>query len=51
MSSPLTDIKTPNDVAIYWRRFIGVETIPAISKEKRPDGSYENIVNRNTFTY
>lgn len=37
MSAPPTDIKTPNEGAIYQRRFIGVETLPAISKEKKPD--------------
>src|SRR5215207_4176134 len=34
---PPTKIKTLNDGARYWREFIGVETLPAVSKEKRPD--------------
>src|SRR5687767_10842655 len=35
MSAP-SEIKTSNDGARYWRKFIGVETLPAISKEKKP---------------
>ena len=29
-------IKTPNEGARYWREFIGVETLPADSKFKKP---------------
>ena len=35
--SASSDIKTPNKGAKYWRYTIGVETLPALSKEKRPD--------------
>ena len=35
-SSSSEGSKTINDWANYWRKFIGVETLPALSKEKRP---------------
>jgi hypothetical protein len=41
MSIPTTDIKTPNDGAKYWREFIGVETLPAKSREKKPSSFWK----------
>src|SRR5215203_2556809 len=38
---PPSEIKTLNEGAKYWRNFIGVETLPAISKEKRPVGLWK----------
>jgi hypothetical protein len=40
MSVP-SEIKTPNDGARYWREFIGLETLPAISREKKPPESWK----------
>lgn len=36
-----SEIKTPNEGAKYWRKIIGVETLPAISKEKKPFGTWK----------
>jgi hypothetical protein len=33
---PPAEIKTPNDGADYWRNYIGVEALPANSREKKP---------------
>jgi hypothetical protein len=43
MSTPAapSEIKTPNEGAIYWRRFIGVETLPANSREKKPSSFWK----------
>jgi hypothetical protein len=45
MSTPAapSEIKTPNEGAIYWRRFIGVETLPANSREKKPSSFGNDI--------
>jgi hypothetical protein len=47
MSTPPVDIKTPNEGATYWRRYIGVETLPAKSREKKPSSFWKRYQDPN----